>query len=137
MLTHNQLIYVLRALCPQITEADHGSKYWVAMPVEGDRQVGAAQIVAWYFDDFSPPTDAEIDAKWAQVKDAYQLQELEAAMRAKRDQLLPEADKLVSRALDAGDADLTARCSWYRQALRDVPAQPGFPTAITWPELPI
>lgn len=38
------------------------------------------------------------------------------------------------------DAPLTVeqRAAWaaYRQALRDMPEQPGFPDAIDWPQLP-
>lgn len=38
------------------------------------------------------------------------------------------------------DATLTAneRARWreYRQQLRDVPQQPGFPDSVDWPELP-
>ena len=35
-------------------------------------------------------------------------------------------------------SDLTLSTEWstYRQALRDVPAQSGFPNDITWPEEP-
>ena len=51
--------------------------------------------------------------------------------RKTRDGLLDESDKyaLVDRITDA----------WrdYRQLLRDVPAQTGFPTNVTWPEKPV
>ena len=36
------------------------------------------------------------------------------------------------------DVPLTTKTAWaeYRQALREVPEQPGFPTEITWPTPP-
>tara|TARA_R110002153_G_scaffold75253_12_gene194857 strand:+ start:1008 stop:1280 length:273 start_codon:yes stop_codon:yes gene_type:complete len=34
------------------------------------------------------------------------------------------------------DITMTAEMTAYRKALRDVPAQAGFPNTITWPEAP-
>jgi len=34
------------------------------------------------------------------------------------------------------DATLSAEMTAYRQALRDVPEQDGFPSDISWPEKP-
>ena len=34
------------------------------------------------------------------------------------------------------DITMTAEMTTYRKALRDVPAQAGFPNTITWPEAP-
>tara|TARA_R110000823_G_scaffold313337_1_gene440937 strand:+ start:1166 stop:1438 length:273 start_codon:yes stop_codon:yes gene_type:complete len=34
------------------------------------------------------------------------------------------------------DVTMTAEMTTYRQALRDIPSQVGFPTTITWPEAP-
>lgn len=51
-------------------------------------------------------------------------------VRAKRNQLLVESDSmaLADRITDAWRT--------YRQLLRDVPAQAGFPSNITWPNEP-
>ncbi len=51
-------------------------------------------------------------------------------VRAKRDELLALSDSmaLADRITDAWRT--------YRQALRDVPAQSGFPTNVTWPTEP-
>lgn len=51
-------------------------------------------------------------------------------VRTKRNQLLAASDKmgLVDR--------ITDEWRTYRQALRDVPAQAGFPSNITWPNEP-
>ncbi|RHZ91526.1 hypothetical protein D1122_21100 [Cereibacter sphaeroides] len=51
--------------------------------------------------------------------------------RAERDRRLAETDWRT--APDRPDA---AAWAAYRQALRDVPEQPGFPAEIFWPEPP-
>lgn len=55
--------------------------------------------------------------------------------RAQRDSLIAACDWT-----QIPDSPLTAaqRSAWaaYRQALRNVPAQPGFPATITWPTRP-
>lgn len=55
--------------------------------------------------------------------------------RAKRDKLLSDTD--WTQTLDA-PIDETTRTAYrvYRQALRDIPQQDGFPLDIIWPELP-
>jgi len=51
-------------------------------------------------------------------------------VRAERDALLSASDHMAL-------ADrITADWTTYRQALRDIPAQSGFPTNITWPVEP-
>lgn len=55
--------------------------------------------------------------------------------RAERDKLLAETD--WTQVLDAPiDAETREAYRAYRQALRDIPEQEGFPDTITWPELP-
>ena len=51
--------------------------------------------------------------------------------RFKRNDLLAETDWRAS-------SDVTISDEWrtYRQALRDVPSQAGFPNTITWPTKP-
>ena len=60
--------------------------------------------------------------------------EKEVDVRAERDGLLAQADIIINKAEDAGK-DTTAMRQ-YRQALRDVPEQSGFPDSIVWPEVP-
>ena len=55
--------------------------------------------------------------------------------RARRGKLLAASD--WTQVLDAPiDAETREAYRAYRQALRDIPEQEGFPAAITWPELP-
>lgn len=61
--------------------------------------------------------------------------EKENAARLERNGLLYRSDWSVISDSPLSDSDKTA---WqtYRQALRDVPAQAGFPDNITWPTKP-
>lgn len=56
-------------------------------------------------------------------------------VRTQRDALIAETDWT-----QLGDVDLTAECVAefvaYRQALRGVPAQEGFPFSVVWPDKP-
>ena len=56
-------------------------------------------------------------------------------IRQTRDAKLTLSDWIVVKSAEAGTA---VPSDWvtYRQALRDVPAQAGFPNSITWPESP-
>jgi len=54
------------------------------------------------------------------------------SVRVERDSLLSDSD--WTQVADA-PVDKAAWAS-YRQALRDIPAQTGFPKAVLWPETP-
>ena len=56
---------------------------------------------------------------------------LEATERATRDDLLKATDHY-----GLSDVPMTDAMAAYRQALRDVPQQAGFPQTITWPTKP-
>lgn len=55
--------------------------------------------------------------------------------RQKRDRLIADTDFLLCADYPISAEDLEA-VKAYRQALRDVPQQKGFPTEIEWPVLP-
>lgn len=55
--------------------------------------------------------------------------------RRRRDALLADTDWLVTRAVELGEP-VPAPWGSYRQALRDLTDQPGFPETINWPEVP-
>lgn len=63
-------------------------------------------------------------------------EELSAMARAERDRLITQTDYLLMPDYPISEDDLIAT-KMYRQALRDVPAQPGFPVDIEWPQKPI
>ena len=68
-------------------------------------------------------TDAEYDTVLA------------ASARQKRDRLIATTDYLVTPDYPI-ESDRLAKVKIYRQALRDIPEQAGFPRTITWPEKP-
>ena len=61
--------------------------------------------------------------------------EKEQLVRAKRDYLLSQTDYLLSSDYPIAPESLDA-VKAYRQALRDVPQQEGFPDDVDWPSLP-
>tara|TARA_R110000787_G_scaffold12577_1_gene40443 strand:- start:108 stop:383 length:276 start_codon:yes stop_codon:yes gene_type:complete len=73
--------------------------------------------------------DAEDMSNWPDFQETKPLP-TEAEVRAERDELLQESDNmaLADRITDAWKI--------YRQALRDVPQQSGFPSSVTWPTEP-
>jgi hypothetical protein len=58
-----------------------------------------------------------------------------ASVRADRNARLAATDWRVIKALEEGNG-LDFDLATYRQALRDVPSQPGFPFNVIWPEVP-
>ena len=52
-------------------------------------------------------------------------------IRAERNKLLADTDYLA-----LSDNTMTSDMQSYRQALRDVTSQSGFPTTVTWPTKP-
>lgn len=57
------------------------------------------------------------------------------AARTIRDMYLNQSDWVVTRSHEIGDP-VPEVWSSYRQSLRDVPEQEGFPFDIVWPEKP-
>lgn len=59
-------------------------------------------------------------------------------VRAKRNAALSACDWVAVRQADAGTLSGTQWGAWktYRQALRDIPAQKGFPADVVWPTAP-
>lgn len=55
--------------------------------------------------------------------------------RAQRDSLLKATDWVVTKAQERGEAIATEWLT-YRQALRDISQQQGFPMHIEWPNKP-
>ncbi len=55
--------------------------------------------------------------------------------RSLRNKLLADCDWVVVKASEAGEP-VAPEWATYRQALRDIPQQAGFPDDVTWPEKP-
>lgn len=58
---------------------------------------------------------------------------LAAQARDQRDRLLSESDWVVTKSIETG-SPVPAAWKAYRQALRDITQQAGFPREIQWPE---
>ena len=81
-------------------------------------------------------TDGETTATEQEV--AYKAQkdaEQAKSVRQTRDDKLKECDWVVIKNLEL-NANIPGVWEVYRQALRDIPAQSGFPWTITWPVEP-
>ena len=81
------------------------------------------------------------DLSWSIEKipektEAEKREEAEKSVRAKRDSLISETDYLLASDYPISAEDLEA-VKVYRQALRDVPQQEGFPFDVVWPDLPV
>lgn len=88
---------------------------------------------------FTPEQEAQRDAEIA-AWEAGANDRKAAEIRTERDRLLAETDWVSLRALDASSDGLGIQLPtvWvdYRQALRDITAQPNFPNEVVWPTKP-
>lgn len=77
----------------------------------------------------------ELTEQEKQVRQQARASTAGRAARSRRDALLKETDWTQ---LDDTPISNAKKLGWatYRQALRDVPSQPGFPLEVTWPEQP-
>lgn len=62
-------------------------------------------------------------------------EQLAASIRAERDAKLNDTDIIIIRCAEAGEP-VPDEWKAYRQALRDIPQQAGFPDDVVWPEKP-
>jgi len=134
----------------------HGPEIFHVWPLA---DLNALGILSWVEDavpqDYTPgePVDVEEggtirrtypDAQPDPVAIAARQKLLANAIRAERDAKLTACEWMVTRHRDQVDAGagttLTAvqyqELLTYRQALRDITGQDGFPTNVVWPELP-
>ena len=88
-------------------------------------------ILGPVFTDTADTTAAEQEAAYKASKDAEQAK----SVRTSRDDKLKETDWIVIKNLEL-NANIPGAWEVYRQALRDIPTQSGFPWTITWPDAP-
>lgn len=121
---------------PKTVEADTLALYGVYSTVAADAPTynDATQVAV------QNATATNVAGQWTYewtVRDktadelAVDVSNAKAAARSKRDSLLAETDYLA-----LSDANMSAEMATYRQALRDITDQAGFPTNITWPTKP-
>ena len=110
------------------TLTDPSDEYRAAYP-EGTIEVPLipSHLHKWVDGQWVPPTLAELDADVAEQ------------VRAERDRRLRnDVDPIASNALRWASLNSEQQQAWadYRQALLDIPEQPGFPHNVTWPSKP-
>ena len=81
------------------------------------------------------PKDTDVGGIAIYLTDAEYDTVLAASARQKRDRLIAVTDYLVTPDYPIS-ADRLAKVKTYRQALRDIPEQAGFPRDIVWPKKP-
>lgn len=91
---------------------------------------------------YQPPAPANTEwatHRWDADAWAWVADPTDAALardaRVERDRRLAATDWVVARAMERGEP-VPADWVGYREHLRDVPEQPGFPRVITWPTPP-
>ena len=113
----------------------HGRDYLIANPCDEKTRAptGPPFFMAWNVADITPPSMADLADEFAANESHYRA----ALARRYRNMMLAATD---ARAMAPPDAPaLFSRANpWiaFRQALRDLPKQPGFPFEIAWPECP-
>lgn len=78
---------------------------------------------------------AEFCVEPFEVKSVVTEEQLARDIRYKRDTLLSKSDYYVMPDYPSTEEEL-AKVKAYRQALRDITKQPGFPKMVTWPDKP-
>lgn len=106
---------------PVLNGAQPSASRYQTVARDGVEEVNGKWFTKFVLVDMDADAIAAVDAQAA------------ASARAERNRKLAESDwtQLADAPVDQ------AVWSAYRQALRDVPAQAGFPHDVTWPELPI
>jgi hypothetical protein len=134
-LTHDEMIAALQAVYPG---TEHGKDYTIAMMVSpnSNAQLTSAFIMKWNLPD-AEPTPTALHAKVAPHAANARTAVKAKYARAERDYRLNKSDALITRAMEEGDAPKQKNLSAYRQNLRDLPKQSGFPHKITWPVAPV
>ena len=77
----------------------------------------------------------EREDRWYQTWRVIQRPDADSRVRDKRNQLLGDTDWIVTRAYERNE-NIPSEWEIYRQALRDVPQQEGFPQNVVWPVKP-
>jgi len=77
---------------------------------------------------------SQVDGQWvlSMVAENLPQEQAERRIRSKRDDDLQKTDWIVIKSYERGE-NIPAEWELYRQALRDVTDQSGFPYSVTWP----
>jgi len=134
MRSHDELAKCLEMMFPGTR---HGIEFLVAHPLDPStgKQTDEAFIMRWSLP-VEQPTEAQLEAEWIMRAPTVRSELAARDVRGQRKGLLADADIRVEHAMDRGDAEAERAARVYRQALRDVTGQTGFPYHIEWPQPP-
>jgi hypothetical protein len=113
----------------------HGRDYMIGHPVDENHEpAGAPFFMWWAAAQIDMPDMNELAQTFAADEERYRA----ALARFYRDRALGWSDSKVAFPADAPAALVHSNGPWleWRQAMRDVPQQPGFPFEIDWPTPP-
>ena len=131
--SHDMMMIVLKEMFPQLKP---GRDYGTGHMVEPDTgtQLSDPFLMFWNPTDIPRPDDAAVKAEF----EAHEAKYRAIFVRAYRDACLEWSDAKGTKPADAPTTYRSIADEWavYRQALRDVPEQAGFPFDIDWPEMP-
>jgi Phage tail assembly chaperone protein len=131
--THDHMAMAIADMFPAITNpADFTTAHSID-PKTG-LQTGDPFIFAWKNKSIPQPKDADVHAHFHANSDALRAKWI----RSLRNEALAKTDHKGTAPADAPDGHTSNVDDWktYRQALRDIPQQPGFPANIVWPTRP-
>ena len=121
---------------PKTIEASTLASYGVYSVVVADQPSYIKETEVIARDTVAVEVDGQYTYCWSvRPKTSEELEEdlalLAGVTRAKRDELLASTDWTAN-----SDVTMTEEMTAYRQALRDIPAQAGFPNTVAWPVKP-
>jgi len=85
----------------------------------------------WYDESISSPSESNVADMSILLEKEFSCNEV----RIKRDRLLTDTDWVVTKASETDDS-VPTEWKTYRQALRDITEQSGFPDNVIWPPRP-
>ena len=114
---------------------DASGEYKTVVRNGAEQDANGNWVYAWIERDmFADTTEDGVTTTKAQHEAAYTAKktaEAEAAVRTERDSLLAKTDWT-----GLSDVTMSAEMTTYRQALRDITSQDGFPQNVIWPSMP-
>lgn len=113
----------------------HGKDFVVAHKINSDgTQADDPFIATWNTTSVPEPDITTLTAHFRSNRDAIRGR----LMRRVRDSMLTYSDVKVMVPDDAPDAVKAKAAEWkdYRQKLRDITSDPGFPIEVKWPDVP-
>lgn len=129
---HDHMVLALKRMYPQLVS---GADYRTAHPVGQDgKQSGPPFIVHWASESVPQPKNSEVDAFFAANEESIRAE----YVRIFRDMALKSSDSKTVAPPDAPESVKGLVAEWvaYRDLLRKIPDQEGFPFNVEWPEAP-